>query len=155
MRAPMLVLVVGAVAGGLALTPFAKSLGSEEHFQFSALGAVAVALGLIGLLCAWLLHGPRREGVADALPAPVLAVVRSGAIDGSYVFVWRYVLRSLARVIGWIDRYVVDGVINVAGYAALLLGSGLRRLQTGLAQDYVVALFVGFLALAAWSLWGT
>ena len=78
----------------------------------------------------------------------------SGAIDKLYVLGWRYVLRSLARLIGWIDRYVVDGLMNVVGYAALVVGSSLRRLQTGLAQDYVVALFIGFLALAAWSLWG-
>ncbi len=155
MLGPMLVLGAGALVAGFALTPFTKLIGLEEHFHFGPVGAVAVGLGLAGLVCAWFLHGPRREGVADALPAPALALVRSGAIDNLYVIAWRSVLLSLARAVGWIDRYVIDGVINVIGYAALQIGSALRRLQTGFAQDYVVALFLGFLALAAWSLWGS
>jgi NADH:ubiquinone oxidoreductase subunit 5 (subunit L)/multisubunit Na+/H+ antiporter MnhA subunit len=115
---------------------------------------VAVSLGLLGLVGAWLMHGPRHEGRADALPAPFLALVRSGAIDRFYVFAWRSVLLVFARLVGWFDRYVVDGVMNVVGRVGMLLGSSLRRVQTGLVQDYVVALFLGLLALVAWGLWG-
>jgi NADH-quinone oxidoreductase subunit L len=155
MRAPMFVLALGACVLGLALGPFAARLGVEAHFHFGALGATAVALALVGLVAAWLMHGGRRSGTADALPAPFLALVRSGVIDRAYVLGWRSVVQPVARAVGGIDRYVVDGVMNAIGRASMALGSGLRRVQTGVVQDYVVAVFLGLLALVAWGMWGS
>jgi len=152
---PMLALAIPAAAAGFLLPDFARSLGVEGGFHFDALGAVAVGLALVGLGAAWFLHGPRRAGRADALPAGFLALVRSSAIDDFYEILWRRVLLVFSRMVGWFDRYVVDGMINVVGAATLALGGGLRRVQTGLARDYVLALFLGLVALAAWGVWGT
>jgi NADH:ubiquinone oxidoreductase subunit 5 (subunit L)/multisubunit Na+/H+ antiporter MnhA subunit len=118
------------------------------------MAAFAVGLGVLGLGAAWLLHGPRHAGRADALPATFLAASRSAIIDRAYTFAWRQGLVRIASLVGWVDRYVVDGVMNAVGRAAMLTGSGLRRVQTGLVQDYVVALFLGLLALVAWGVWG-
>ena len=115
---------------------------------------IAVLLALTSLVAAWVMHGPRRAGRADALPASFLALARSGAVDNLYTFAWRQVLVRIAQAVGWIDRYVVDGVMNAVGAGGMAIGSGLRRVQTGLVQDYVAVLFVGLMALVAWSLWG-
>jgi hypothetical protein len=56
--------------------------------------------------------------------------------------------------VSFFDRYVVDGVMNVVGAASASAGSALRRVQTGLATDYVFAVFAALLVLAAWGLWG-
>jgi NADH-quinone oxidoreductase subunit L len=154
MIVPMLVLAVGALLLGLAMVPLRESLGEESEFHFGFVGILAVVLALAGLLAAWIMHGPKRGSVIDALPASFLAIARSGAIDRMYVFGWRYVLLVIAALVGWFDRYVVDGVMNVAGRVAMMVGNRLRRLQTGVVQDYVVALFVGLLAIVAWGVWG-
>ena len=52
--------------------------------------------------------------------------------------------------IGWIDRYLVDGVLNVVSAWTLDGGDRLRRMQTGKVQDYVWAVGLGLLALMAW-----
>jgi NADH-quinone oxidoreductase subunit L len=154
MIVPMLVLAAGAVLMGFAMVPFRESLGDRQEFHFGIVGILAVVLAALGLLAAWVMHGPKRGSVIDALPASFLALARSGAIDRVYVFGWRYVLQVIAALVGWFDRYVVDGVMNVLGRVAMLLGSALRRIQTGVVQDYVVALFIGLLALVAWGVWG-
>jgi hypothetical protein len=50
-----------------------------------------------------------------------------------------------------VDRYLVDGVLNVLSAAALRAGDGLRRLQTGQPQDYVYGVAVGVLLLLVWA----
>ena len=59
-------------------------------------------------------------------------------------------LLTFAGVIGWVDRYLVDGVLNVVSAWTLDGGDYLRRIQTGKVQDYVWALAFGLLGLMAW-----
>jgi len=47
----------------------------------------------------------------------------------------------------------VDGVVNVCSAWTLACGDRLRRMQTGLAQDYVYGLAVGLLLLLIWVQW--
>jgi len=63
------------------------------------------------------------------------------------------VLLSLARVIGWFDRYVVDGMINLLGYVSIELGVRVRKLQSGLIRDYAFAVALGVVLLALWGTW--
>jgi hypothetical protein len=53
-------------------------------------------------------------------------------------------------VVGWLDRYIVDGVLNVVSAWTLDAGDALRRVQTGKVQDYIVAVGLGLLALLLW-----
>ncbi len=64
--------------------------------------------------------------------------------------VYQRVLLTLARVVGWTDRYIVDGVLNVVSAWTLTAGDDLRTIQTGKAQDYVYGVAVGVLALILW-----
>ena len=68
----------------------------------------------------------------------------------STVAIYRYVLLAFSRVVGWVDRYLVDGVLNVVSAWTLDGGDALRRMQTGKVQDYVFAVGFGLLALMAW-----
>jgi NAD(P)H-quinone oxidoreductase subunit 5 len=56
----------------------------------------------------------------------------------------------LARVVGWLDRYIVDGLLNVVSAWTVSAGDGLRRIQTGTVQDYVVAVAAGVVAIVLW-----
>jgi hypothetical protein len=44
--------------------------------------------------------------------------------------------------------------MNLVAWAGELAGGALRRVQTGFAPDYVLALFLGLVALVAWGVWG-
>jgi hypothetical protein len=64
------------------------------------------------------------------------------------------VVLAFARGVGWIDRYVVDGLVNAASAATLRAGADLRRIQTGRAQDYLYGVTAGLLlVLVLWRLW--
>jgi NADH-quinone oxidoreductase subunit L len=65
----------------------------------------------------------------------------------SAVVVWP--LRALASVAYWFDRWIVDGLVNLAGMIPPAIGSLMRPLQMGLVQFYALAMVLGALVLVA------
>jgi NADH-quinone oxidoreductase subunit L len=153
MRGPMLVLFALALVSGSFLWSFGRTIEQPAELHLSLVGLLGVGLALLGLALAWVLHGPRTATV-DALPPALLEAARSSAVDQLYVFGWKRVLYVLAAVVSFFDRYIVDGLMNLVGWAGDKAGGALRRVQTGVAPDYVLAVFLGLLALVAWGVWG-
>jgi NAD(P)H-quinone oxidoreductase subunit 5 len=78
------------------------------------------------------------------------AALKGFWVDDAFVFVYRVAVLAFSRIIGWTDRYVVDGVVNAVSAWTVMGGAGLRRIQTGRVQDYVVGVVVGVIALLWW-----
>ena len=55
--------------------------------------------------------------------------------------------KQLAGIDAWIDRTLVDGVVNATATATWNAGLGLKRLQTGRLRQYVLFIVVGTVAL--------
>lgn len=64
-------------------------------------------------------------------------------------------LQFLARFFYWLDRWLVDGLVNLIGSLPPLTGSLMRSLQMGLVQFYALAMVLGaivlILARLAWA----
>jgi NADH-quinone oxidoreductase subunit L len=150
MTGPLWVLALAALAIGVSFT------ARPPHAEFAAPGwltPVAVAAALSGILLAWLTY-QRRAIDADTL-AQLFAPIRRAAlarfwIDDLFEALYRSVLLAFSRAVGWIDRYLVDGVLNVVSASTLDAADAARRVQTGKVQDYVWAVGLGLLALMAW-----
>src|SRR3954469_15142880 len=150
MTGPLWLLALIAMAIGIYFTLHAP------HAEFEAPGWVtpaAIGVALAGILLAYLTY-QRRAISADSLAA-IFAPIRRAAIakfwlDDLYLAIYRSGLLTFSRVIGWLDRYIVDGVLSVISAWTLDGGDRLRRMQTGKVQDYVWALGFGLLALVTW-----
>ncbi len=79
-------------------------------------------------------------------PFDTMARRRYG-LDAAYEALYRGILLGLSRLIGWVDRYLVDGIVNVVSAWTLRAGDQLRRIQTGQAQDYVYGVALGLVLL--------
>jgi NADH-quinone oxidoreductase subunit L len=154
--------IVGTALGSATLgQTFPEFLGSGRGATLPHgpgwLTPLSVGLALAGLVLAWLIY-QRRTVSVDAFtrglgPLPIWAAQGYG-LDALYVAVYRGVVLALGRLVGWIDRYVVDGLVNVASAFTLRAGADLRRLQTGRAQDYLYGVTAGLLlVLVLWRLW--
>ena len=116
----------------------------------SWLTALSLALAAAGIgvaLVTYQLRLVSPAALARALgPLDFMARRRYG-LDAAAAAVYRGLLLGLSRLIGWVDRYLVDGVVNLLSAWTLQAGDRLRRIQTGRAQDYVYGVAVGFLLL--------
>jgi NADH-quinone oxidoreductase subunit L len=155
-RVPFL---MSGVAWLLALLTLGLGVDQALHHEAEGprwLPGVSLALAGAGIVLAWMMYqrvflDPAR--VASALrPIDWLARRRYG-LDGLFAGLYRVVLLALARLVGWIDRYLVDGLLNVFSAWTLRAGDRLRGLQTGQPQDYVYGLALGALLLFVLAQW--
>jgi NADH-quinone oxidoreductase subunit L len=146
------------------LAAFAMAIGigfsvTHPRAEFEAPGFItplAVTVGVAGIVLAWLTY---QRGVVDpGKLSDAFALIRDAAIrrfwlDDLFAGLYRGVILGFSRIVGWIDRYVVDGIVNVLSAWTLTFGDRLRGIQSGLPQDYVYAVVIGVLLLVFWSQW--
>ena len=68
-------------------------------------------------------------------------------IDQIYQVLIVWPLRVLATISYWVDRYVIDGLVNFVGAIPGVCGAVLRSLQNGMVQFYALAMMLGLLVL--------
>jgi NADH-quinone oxidoreductase subunit L len=130
-------------------TPLLAAEGAA-HVNWGLAGA-ATLVGLAGLGLGWALYArglPEREYLAR-LPALYKTLRRKYFLDDLYEggFV-RATTGQLAPATVWFDRRVVDGIVDGVGLGTRQFARGLRHVQSGQAQWYAAALFVGVVGLA-------
>ena len=143
-----------------------------------ALMALSVVIGVVGILFAWRVY-VRRPEIADRLaarfagPHRVLknkyyvdelygATVIDGTMrgaDGLWTFD-RQVVDGAVNGSGWVtiifswishvvDKYLVDGLVNLVGSVIQESSFVFRRVQTGLIQNYALLMMVGVFAFVS------
>jgi NADH-quinone oxidoreductase subunit L len=150
MTLPLWVLAIIAMAIGIF---FALHPPKAEFTAPGWLTPSAIGVALSGILLAWLTY--ERRVISEDRLASLFGPIRRAAIakfwiDDIYIGFYRHVLLTFSRLVGWVDRYLVDGVLNVVSAWTLDGGDLLCRMQTGKVQDYVFAVGMGLLALMVW-----
>ncbi len=153
MSGPLWVLALIAVGLGVGFT---VSHPESSVVMPGWLTPLAVGVAGAGVLLAWLTY--QRRAIDPVRLARTFGPVRHAAIagfwiDDAFVAVYRVALLAFARLIGWIDRYLVDGVLNVVSAWTVSSGDRLRRVQTGRVQDYLYGVAIGVVALVFWFRW--
>jgi NADH-quinone oxidoreductase subunit L len=153
MALPLWILALLSVGIG---TLFAFWHPQAEFEELGWLTPTAVGVAFAGIVFAYLVY-QRRAVSAEAL-ATIFGPIRTAAlrrfwIDDIFAFIYRGLMLGLARIVGWVDRYFVDGILNVLSAWTLSAGSRLRRIQSGRGQDYVYGIALGVLLLLVWIRW--
>ena len=153
MSAPLWILAIASMVIGVYFTFNHPELPFEPP---GWLAATATGVALSGMVLAWLTY---QRGAIDPerlarMTGPLrLAAAKGFWFDDLFLVAYRLVQNYLAKVLGWTDRYIVDGVLNVVSAGTVSAGEQLRRVQTGKVQDYVLAVGAGVIAVV-WMLGG-
>jgi len=160
MLLPLWTLALAAMAVGIYFTfAHVEPVGADLQVGPEPpvwLTPAAVGVAVAGILLAWLTY--QRRAIEPERLAAMFGPIRRAAlarfwIDDVLEAAYAVLLLGLSRIVGWIDRYIVDGVINLASAWTLDAGDNLRTMQSGRAQDYVYAVAFGLLALIVWIQW--
>lgn len=49
----------------------------------------------------------------------------------------------VSKIVSWCDRYIIDGIINLVGFATIFSGESLKYNTSGNVQSYVVSIILG------------
>lgn len=150
---PLAVLAAAAVlAGYISFGHFVssdhKSLELPFHLEFSI---APVTIALAGILLAYWLYKTENERparIAQSLNGWYTAAVKKFYIDELYLFVTRRVLFGLiARPAAWVDKNIVDGLVNATGNATQWISAKIKGLQSGRVQEYALYFLLGVIGL--------
>ncbi|WP_425615862.1 NADH-quinone oxidoreductase subunit L [Anatilimnocola sp. NA78] len=125
--------------------------GPVRWLRSVGLGFVVSAIGLLLGVVSMILAIPLLLG---QFMSPYKLSQNKFYLDELYygLFVWP--LKVLAQVFYWIDRNIIDGLVNACGWLPKEAGSLMRSLQMGLVQFYAAAMVLGVvILLAARMLW--
>ena len=176
MVAPMVVLGLGAVVIGYVINPqwidfltvpvhwvtgfvadgLHVATGGEGHAELPefdwAIAGISTAAAVGGSLLGLLVYGPRRDQSRE--PLRLLGPVHTLLSEKYYVdalyeglIVRRSFYRVFAGLANWLDRRIVDGFVDLAGWFFRNIGSAVGRLQTGQTQAYATAVALGSLLI--------
>jgi len=152
---PLMAVPLWILAGltvGIGLRFVVRPLEGEHGPSW--LAPLSLGLAAAGFVLAWATYHVRVVSAAmlAALFGPIDYMARRRyGLDALYAGLYRAFILGFSRLVGWVDRYLVDGVLNVLSAWTLRGGDVLRRMQSGQPQDYVYGVAFGVLLLFVWA----
>lgn len=74
-------------------------------------------------------------------------------VDRLYRVLIVFTVSSFSQISAWIDRYIIDGLVNLAGLATVISGQTLKYNTSGKAQFYALTILLGVSLLALLMSW--
>lgn len=151
---PLVILALGSAFAGF--IPFSRLLiAGGFPFERSGIGLNAVPPVLVALLgigiAAWLYYkqSNRPQKAAAAFRGLYTAAYHKFWIDEVYLFITKKVIFNLiGRPAAWVDRNIVDGVMNGLAVTTARISATIKGIQSGKVQDYAWFFFIGIAGLA-------
>ena len=166
MTVPLVLLAAGSVLAGFIgfppeagfihsfLEPSMEIEGAVHHDPdyglLTALAGVSVGAGIAGILVGLAMYARRRPDPAAVARAagPVYTIlVNKYYVDELYD---RRIVDAGRALFGasWaFDVHIIDGIVNRLGWLTALVGSGVRRAQTGVVGNYALSVVAGLIVL--------
>ncbi len=127
-------------------------VGGDPHKMMYYISGV---IGVIGIALAWFLHLFGRTNAAECKMDPIARMFgpiprwaeNKWYVDEIYWAILVTPLRIGSHILHWIDKLLVDGIVNVFGFLPRLLAWILRPSQSGVLQGYAVSMAGGIALL--------
>ncbi|HVS98792.1 MAG TPA: proton-conducting transporter membrane subunit, partial [Puia sp.] len=151
---PLVLLTLGAAFAGFVPIPgFLLLFGQTgpEHPN-PAFSIPPVTIALIGIgIAAWLYsrQSDRPSRAAGALRGLYTFARHKFYIDEIYLFVTKKIIfNGIGRPAAWIDRKIVDGLMNGLASVTAATSAAIKGLQSGKVQDYAWFFLIGVAGIA-------
>ena len=153
MKLPLMILgVMAMVAGFVPFGKFVSSTGEALHSEFHLTMAIApIIFGLLGITLALVMYKKENNlpaKISGELRGLYQSAYRKFYIDEVYGYVTKKVIFNLiGRPSAWIDKNVVNGLVDTGGMFAQDSSEELSAWQGGKVQGYAIWFLVGMIVL--------
>ena len=158
MKLPLLLLTICTIgAGFIHFGSFVYTGSAIENGPALFFAVLPVVLAVSGILLAAILY--RKANNRPAKISTTFAVVYNAArrkfyIDEIYLFITKQILFNLiGRPAAWIDKHIVDGLMNGIAASTAKLSAAIKGVQSGRLQGYMLYFFAGIAGLAIVFVW--
>jgi NADH-quinone oxidoreductase subunit L len=152
---PLLLLCAGTIVAGF--VPFGNLVSADGvkqashfHLQFAM---APVAVGLAGIILALWLYKKQNDkpaNIVNSIKAIYKAAYHKFYIDELYLFITHKIITNgIAKPAAWIDKNIVDGMINATGSLTQKISEQIKNIQSGKVQQYAIYFLAGTVLLAA------
>ena len=154
MKLPLVILASCSIfAGMIPFGEFVSSDGKALESHFDPLFSIApVLFGVLGILLAmWMYKKESNKPlqISNSLGGLYKAAYKKFYIDEVYLFITKKIIFNLiGRPAAWIDRNIVDGLMNGIAHTTAAVSSWIKGIQSGKVQSYAIYFFGGIVALA-------
>ena len=153
MKLPLIVLTLCSIFAGW--IPFGEYISSDQkplESHFDPLFSIApVAFGVFGILLAMWMYkkqSSKPQQISISLGGLYKAAYKKFYIDEIYLFITKKIIFNLiGRPAAWIDRNIVDGLINGIANTTATISGWIKGIQSGKVQSYAIYFFGGIVAL--------
>ncbi len=153
MTIPLMILAFMSIFSGF--VPFHELITSdgkpfEASFHWTiAIASVAVALTGIGVAAfLYMKQNSRPQSIIDQLKIFYTVTFRKFYIDEIYLFITHKILFQLiAQPVAWIDKNIVDGVVNGTADITAYFSRAIKKMQSGQMQLYIWFFTTGVIVL--------
>lgn len=154
MMLPLVILGIAACGAGFIpfgnfVTADGKLLPTELHFTFSIAPVVLAVTGIFTAMYLYKTATGKSAKLAASLHKLYKAAYRKFYIDEIYIFITQKIIFNLiGRPAAWVDKNLVDGLVNATGDGTKGLSEKIKGLQSGKVQQYAVYFLAGVTGLA-------
>lgn len=154
MKLPLIMLTICAIVAGF--IPFSKfitlnGIPTDSHMDI-AFSIAPVLLAIFGIAVAMKLYKTANEmpsRIAAAMGGFYTAAKGKFYVDEVYLFVTKKIIFNLiGRPAAWIDKNIIDGLVNLFARLTEWISSFIRGIQSGRVQNYALYFFGGVAGLS-------
>jgi NADH-quinone oxidoreductase subunit L len=149
MKIPLIILALLSMCAGLIpfgkyVTSDGKPLTTDFHLAFSIAPVVVAAAGIAIAFLLYKKENGRPADIANGFKGLYRAAFRKFYIDELYLFITKKVIFNMVgRPAAWIDKNIVDGIMNMLATVTGKLSMVIKTMQSGKVQQYAAYYFAG------------
>lgn len=155
MALPMVILTVVTLMTPLLLQQLSLLPPSKYEYLIRPPQLLLSGSSLVGCSLGSLVYLPRTWSRSVRVPVKFVQDLLSYDfyVDRLYRLTIVFVVSLFSQITAWIDRYIIDGLVNLVGFATVFSGQSLKYSVSGKSQFYLLTILLGVSLLALLMSW--
>ncbi len=155
MALPMVILTVVTLIMPLLLQQLSLLPPSKYEYLFQPAQLLLAGSSLVGCILGSIVYLPRTWSRSVLMPLKFVQdlLAYDFYIDRLYRLTIVFAVDLSSKITVWIDRYIVDGLVNLVGLVTVFSGQSLKYNTSGKTQFYALTILVGVSLMALLMIW--